>query len=82
MSKAKVIFRKARKEPLHDLGTLQKVANQASRRALQQAERSGVSAAYLQDGKIILRNPDHSTTEVKTVSDRPRLSAEDLICQA
>ncbi|SBS35387.1 hypothetical protein MSP8886_03370 [Marinomonas spartinae] len=29
-----------------------------------------------------LRNPDHSTTEVKLVAERPHLSTEDLICQA
>ncbi|MBJ7554378.1 hypothetical protein MSP8887_03783 [Marinomonas spartinae] len=82
MSKVKMISRKARKEPLHDLRTLQQVAAQASRRAMLQAEKAGVSAAYLQNGRIVLRNPDHSTTEVKLVAERPHLSAEDLICQA
>lgn len=82
MSKVRMISRKSRKEPLHDLATLQKLAAQASRRAVQQAEKSHVSAAYVKDGKLIMRNPDHSITEVKLLSDRPRLNAEDLIWQA
>ena len=82
MNQLKKISKKKRTEPLLDIETLQKLAKQASRRAIKYAENSGVSAVFVKDGKLVKRNPDHSITELKKMADKPRLRIEDIFCQA
>lgn len=82
MNQVKKVSKKARKEPLHDLATLQRMATQASHRAVQHAGKAGVGVSFIQGDKLMMLNPDNTTSEVRSFTHRPLLDIEDMVCQA
>lgn len=77
----KSVRKRHRQAPLDDIETLQTLATQASRRAVKEARNAGVAITYIEDGRLIQRNPDRSLTELKKI-DRPKLKLDELLCRA
>lgn len=82
MTQFKKVRKAKRNDPLSDIDTLSSLARRASRRAILSARQSGVPAVFIRDGVMFKRNPDNTIVEVKRVDSKPRLSIEDLSCQA
>lgn len=77
----KSVRKKHRQAPLDDIKNLQTLALKASRQATKKARDAGVSVTYIDNGSLMQRKPDGSVTELKKI-DRPRLSLDDILCQA
>lgn len=79
---AKVVKKKARKEDLNDLKTLQQMADKATRQAVKRAEAAGGYITYIEGGRLLQRNADNTIIELKPAEDKPKLRLKDLLCQA
>ena len=79
-------FKKVKKskwsDPLSDIDTLSSLVRRASHRAILNEKQAGVASVFIRDGIMFKRNPDDSIVEVKRGEPAPRLSIEDLFCQA
>lgn len=78
----KVIHKHDRQEPLDDIKNLQKLASQASNRAVREALKAGVAISYIENGRLVQRNADKEIVELKKLESKPRLNLDEFLCQA
>ena len=78
----KVIRKHPRQKPLDDVKNLQKLASQASHRAVREAREAGVAITYIENGRLVQRNADQTIVELKKLEQKPKLNLDEFLCQA
>jgi len=82
--KAKVSVIKIRKhgraKPFDDNRKLMHFAKLSSREAIGDLLESGISVVYLENGKLLKRNPDQTVTVVKELENREKFDLREYLC--
>ncbi|MCE9732897.1 hypothetical protein [Pectobacterium punjabense] len=81
MQRIKVVRKHQRKSKIDDNRTLMQVGVRASKQAIKEALDSGVSIAYIKDGRLVSQAPDGTLSEIKPVNGQPPLKLRELLCR-